>query len=1359
MKQRLLLCLLMLMVSVGLVKAASNPIQISIPKTDKAVTIKITSLSNGFNAGSYPVFDANNHNKYVKGNIAAGLATYEIPAADTPLTISLQTGYVEAWGELEIAINGKVTSFVASETNDFSKKVTKLEFTGNGELSSITLGNTASTNYFPNLKTLNCEGNKLSSFPAAGEGQTFNIGTQTPANKQPAGLTDNAKSFHLKAEVFNGLGFKTGSLQGSDLEITSLYTEEDKKGTQITVDADAEVNSVYHFRDANGIYVDARTYYASIKVRDSHSEYGGIEILNVPLTVEQATFILTTSAEPVEAGSIILDPNKTDGLVKGDQIKVRPQPKTEAGYSFDKFEPNKGLKLIKADEGNQHIYEVVGNIDPELKVVFKKTDDIIPSLVTTTNNGSIELFTENNVPIESGKALTAGTKVKIQVKANQGYEVESVTLNGTAVTDDQDANADGFIAVVTVPAEKFEVKASFKTASAPVLSIIRDDYWGTFDVVDAKGTKYCTTQNTAGAYISQIEPNTTLTFTMKLQSAHVGNKCLRSLVISGTSYEPKDVEAGHWTFTYTTKDVSETVTLELVDLTPINIKIIDDLVFNGSNQAVKYETDPKVDGIKVEYKTEGSDTYVEKSPFSKAGTYTVRFSRPADKIYKAIDNVEKTYTIKQAQLEVIALPEVTKDASNNLTITGGEAGYRNAEGKLEPVAGHFVALDNGGNEITAAGDDLNPITVRFKADDMSNFDASVGCDAQVAYGDKKDQVIEVEAAGDGILVLKNKERVLGNNEKLPMGTVVSFARGEKLDKDIKDDNCKVYITDEEGNAIGNETGYTLKATYTVSEDLQVDKLIFTLKYEETRMHLAIKAGAPTDWEFTYDGNNHALSNNDLDDFYPLAQLNADGSTAGKGVDFGNAEVAKWNITYYSDKNKTEEVAKQDLVNAGDYYVTLVREGNETYYPLEVEGTLTIKKATIDPSLVPAPTASRVNLGKTLEASQLSGQAKIKGSYAWNEDLNTPVTANNTGYKVLFDAGDNYEPYYLNDPVVVPVTSNPIIMVTVSPSQVYGTVSIVNKDVPSKSYTSGSDVFAGTTIVVTATPSDPSKYRLVSLQVGNKTTSSNTMEYECGNASIDIVATFDVIIPEAPEPEEPDEVIDPNSQYIVTVKKASTNNRGFILNKEGENGVYYTKAFEFTVNALDADLDKLVVTGATKVAKGKYRINSVESNTTVTVSLANPTELKVNIPREYKNAKDYLVGKVQVEGPADGKCYYGDQITLVAYPESGVSFTRWSDGNREQLREMTVTKDLTLKAEFSGTPTGIEDIESAGIYAGNGYIQVKNVANADLTVVSISGRIQTRQHLDGDVQVRVPAGVYVVVLESGKDVKRVKVIVR
>ena len=42
---------------------------------------------------------------------------------------------------------------------------------------------------------------------------------------------------------------------------------------------------------------------------------------------------------------------------------------------------------------------------------------------------------------------------------------------------------------------------------------------------------------------------------------------------------------------------------------------------------------------------------------------------------------------------------------------------------------------------------------------------------------------------------------------------------------------------------------------------------------------------------------------------------------------------------------------------------------------------------------------------------------------------------------------------------------------------------------------------------------------------------------------------------------------------------------------------------------------------------------------------------------------------------------------------------------------------------------------------------------------MTGRIQAQQQISGDTQIRVPAGIYVVILENGQDVKQVKVIVR
>ena len=457
----------------------------------------------------------------------------------------------------------------------------------------------------------------------------------------------------------------------------------------------------------------------------------------------------------------------------------------------------------------------------------------------------------------------------------------------------------------------------------------------------------------------------------------------------------------------------------------------------------------------------------------------------------------------------------------------------------------------------------------------------------------------------------------------------------------------------------------------------------------------------------------------------------------------------------------KEVSDGAPINAGDYMVCIsIKAGNgyKAVNAKEFTGYFTIN--TVYPEVI-WPTARPISLGQDLSYAWLEGGSSpsTTGVFEWAENPSEPKSGEAYAVKFIPD-NKNYREVTtdLADKVEVTVINQRLVTYKTN----YGSpqTNIIVKDNTGKVYPSGSVVEKGTVLTIEATTNND-KLEYVGMNIsGAASWSGNTCTV--GDSSIEIEAIFDVKTPEVPEPEDPDEIIDPNSQYVVTVEKASKNNRGFILGKEGDNGVYYEDAFEFTVYALDEDLDKLVVNGATKIGKGKYRISSVTDNMTVTVSLPNPTQLDVKVVTESKNAKGYLVGKVKAESyPADGKCYYGDELVVVAYPVDGVSFAYWRDNalNKDQMREITVTKDMTIEAVFSGVPTGIEDIESAGIYAGKGYIQVKNVANADLTVVSISGRIQAQQHLEGDVQVRVPAGIYVVVLENGQDVKRVKVIVR
>ena len=244
------------------------------------------------------------------------------------------------------------------------------------------------------------------------------------------------------------------------------------------------------------------------------------------------------------------------------------------------------------------------------------------------------------------------------------------------------------------------------------------------------------------------------------------------------------------------------------------------------------------------------------------------------------------------------------------------------------------------------------------------------------------------------------------------------------------------------------------------------------------------------------------------------------------------------------------------------------------------------------------------------------------------------------------------------------------------------------------------------------------------------------------------------------------VVDPDKECTVKLPTMGTVN-GVSLNKDGVQIVEKGGKFEFEVLTYKDDKAKLVVKANGVVLKpgedGKtYTLPEVKENTTIEISLPNPTRLKVRVPGEIKNDKGYLLGRVEVYGlNSDSTCLYNEMIQLVAYPETGVKFSHWSDDKTKtaSFRELYVLDNMEIKAVFEGTPTGIEDIMAASIATGKGCVWVRGIANADVTIVSIAGRVQARQRISGDTRINVPAGIYVILLESGSDVKRVKVIVK
>ena len=130
-------------------------------------------------------------------------------------------------------------------------------------------------------------------------------------------------------------------------------------------------------------------------------------------------------------------------------------------------------------------------------------------------------------------------------------------------------------------------------------------------------------------------------------------------------------------------------------------------------------------------------------------------------------------------------------------------------------------------------------------------------------------------------------------------------------------------------------------------------------------------------------------------------------------------------------------------------------------------------------------------------------------------------------------------------------------------------------------------------------------------------------------------------------------------------------------KDGE----YTKTVEFVFNArplVDAPEDPGFSGGDSQ--SGNQGGNS-SSNVTISLSAVGN-------------------GKVSIDGGTAGiskskSVAPGTSVAILATPDSGATFTQWSDGNTEASRNVTVNAAMSLTATFSGGNAGGGDGPSEG----------------------------------------------------------------
>ncbi len=239
MKQRLLLSLLMLFVSVGLVKAQSPTTQyidLSIPAgTSGKVTITIKNTEAVMQKGTgayYPVFTP-----AVEPTISADkkTATYEIPyKADAPQTIKI-AGAADRLKDVEITIDGKVTSFDCTTSDKLFENVKSLTFTNNGELESLKFKG------LTNIVSVDASNNKLKS--------TAIYPQETPMSKLESFNVSNNPLESVPEVVINSPSIKTLNLSKTELSGDGLNFS----GFSALEDLDLSDNALTKLTVGNGL--------------------------------------------------------------------------------------------------------------------------------------------------------------------------------------------------------------------------------------------------------------------------------------------------------------------------------------------------------------------------------------------------------------------------------------------------------------------------------------------------------------------------------------------------------------------------------------------------------------------------------------------------------------------------------------------------------------------------------------------------------------------------------------------------------------------------------------------------------------------------------------------------------------------------------------------------------------------------------------------------------------------------------------------------------------------------------------------------------------------------------------------------
>lgn len=1185
------------------------------------------------------------------------------------------------------------------------------------------------------VTTLDVSGNAIASIVGlATSGVTVTWGTQTLT----ASYTKKSNENFSVADLVTNLSLNTVDESYTVSEWKKLDANGNPMATSDPQQLVQGNTNLYRFFDKTTKVYQSGTY--QVKLKSSTGEkYFLTEIVITPAQFK------VTYADPdngtlnAVSGSVVTSGSTVN---QGQELAftVTPSP----GYQFARFTDAKGLKLSGTNSNwtANPVYCVV-----EGKYIDDATDEA-PSIKAevTGNNVKVTIPTPdlekgvikverlvdgNYVPVHNQDLIPYGTKVRVSVTPQPGY-LGSLMVNNVVKQSDK---KEEFVISDILITEDTEITAVFipqRTATISV-KINADDSFTDFALpkidVTYNQTNKASFVPSALSMPLVINSNYQMSFTLK------PNVILKEITMDGkgqldytsnalaggmTYYVSLTVPAQDATIHITTQSL-QTIIVTLRDDDTSTTGYQQNYTYDGNPKELAYTTVPtNLSGFNVEYELKTGTGFAEIPP-TNAGTYNARISRTQQGGYAAVSVISATLTISKATPE-ITIPTVTVE-DGKYVLKNGAAKFNG-----KPVQGNFTIV----TPISPIPTTSHLVTVRFTptGEDAQNFYPIDVFQEVVIDGKAMDKMAVNVACPTGVTatLTNGGATTVKSGDKFVAGTVLYLL--VNYPEDVNPANVKVSslrnVTVSD-NALLTDPLKRIKAfSYTVPTGTDADRLTINVGEAASKEYSVTL----TKFETTYTGTGIKYAGT-ID------------------VTQGTTAVTNYQLIYLDANNNP--VASPEKVGAYKVRVTIPVDVIKGYKAFDktFDGYFVIKQAT--PNITKWPTARPIAKGQTLsQAALVAGSSNVSGTFEWlSADKNKKPTHGEKFVVVFTPDNANYETVTTGTNDRVAVTVSDLQLITFNPKN--GT--LIVKDSKGNTYESGDPISQGTTLSFTAKPDDG--FELASIAVNGTPLSGST--YVVGSESIALDVIFKV--KEVIE-------IDPNSQYSVTLPAANTV-RGVVISTTDANVVKKDQPFSFTVSTLAADAQRVVVKAGGTIltpTNGVYTINKVTANTTITVTLDNPTPIKAVFEQVTKNAKGYLMGTVQVIAgslrASDPVYYYGDEVTLIAHPESGVTFAGWTDNFTisSNIRTITLTQDIEIRPIFKGVPTDVESIESAEVIGDDDCIIIRGVADARVTIVSMDGRSQ-QQMVNGDTRINVRAGVYGVILEQGKAVIREKIVVR